>query len=211
MRKKYIALEGPIGVGKTSLVNLMVERLGAAKILEDVTNPFLEAFYEEEPGAAFQAQLFYLLARYRTLSEAVQTDLFSRFTVADFTFYKDRIFAHLTLDDSELLLYEKLWAVLEPQVPKPDLVVYLQGSTAVLAERVAKRDRAEERNLSLDYLEEVHQAFSHFFLQYDDTPLLVINTTDIDFVADPVDFDDLIAQIESMDAGRQVYVPRRSR
>ena len=211
MRKKYIALEGPIGVGKTSLVNLMVERLGAAKILEDVTNPFLEAFYEEEPGAAFQAQLFYLLARYRTLSEAVQTDLFSRFTVADFTFYKDRIFAHLTLDDSELLLYEKLWAVLEPQVPKPDLVVYLQGSTAVLAERVAKRDRAEERNLSLDYLEEVNQAFSHFFLQYDDTPLLVINTTDIDFVADPVDFDDLIAQIESMDAGRQVYVPRRSR
>ncbi|NKB87324.1 MAG: deoxynucleoside kinase [Acidobacteria bacterium] len=208
MRKNYIALDGPIGVGKTSLVNLMVQHLGATKILEDPDNPFLESFYKEETGAAFQAQLYYLLARYQVLTEAGQSDLFSRVTVADFTMQKDRVFAHLTLSDSELLLYEKLYGVLEPQVPKPDLIVYLQGSTDVLVERVQMRDRPAEREISRDYLAQVAEAYAHYYLQYDDTPLLVINTTEIDFVKDTTDFRDLMNQIDAMDAGRRVYVPR---
>jgi len=210
MRKNFIALDGPIGVGKTSLVNLMVEHLGAAKIVEDVDNPFLGAFYKEEAGSAFQAQLYFLLSRYQLLSEARQADLFARLTVADFTLQKDRVFAHLTLSDSELLLYEKLYDVLAPQVPQPDLVVYLQGATDVLMDRVKRRDRPEERALSYQYLEAVNQAYAHYYLQYDDTPLLVINTTDIDFVEASEDFEDLMQQIDSMETGRQIYVPRRA-
>ena len=209
MRKNYIALDGPIGVGKTSMVNLMVRHLGATKMLEDPDNPFLEPFYKEQAGAALQAQLYFLLSRYQILTEAGQSDLFSRFTVADFTMQKDRVFAHLTLSDSELLLYEKLYGVLEPQVPKPDLIVYLQGSIDVLVERVKMRDRPEERDISRDYLAQVAEAYAHYYLQYDDTPLLVINTTDIDFVKDSADFEDLMTQIDAMDTGRRVYVPRR--
>jgi len=209
MRKNYIALDGPIGVGKTSMVNLMVQHLGATKMLEDPDNPFLEQFYKEQTGAAFQAQLYFLLSRYQILTEAGQSDLFSRFTVADFTMQKDRVFAHLTLSESELLLYEKLYGVLEPQVPKPDLIVYLQGSIDVLVERVKMRDRHEERDISRDYLAQVAEAYAHYYLQYDDTPLLVINTTDIDFVNHPGDFEDLMTQIDAMEAGRRVYVPRR--
>lgn len=211
MRKNFIALDGPIGVGKTSLMNLMVEHLGAARIVEDVDNPFLVSFYKEAAGAAFQAQLYFLLSRYQRLSEARQADLFARFTVADFTMQKDRVFAHLTLSDSELLLYEKLYSVLAPQVPRPDLVVYLQGSTDVLMERVRRHDRAAERSLSYKYLEAVNQAYAHYYLQYDETPLLVINTSEIDFVAAPEDFDDIMAEIDSMEAGRRIYVPRRAR
>lgn len=211
MRWNYIAFEGPIGVGKTSLVTRLAERLGAVRILEDVSNPFLEAFYEERPGSAFQAQLFYLLSRYRRLTEIAQQELFQRLTLADHTFLKDRIFAHLTLDDSELMLYERLWSLLAPQVPRPDLIVYLQGGTDVLARRVKKRDRREERGLSREFLEEVNQAYAHYFYHYDETPLLVINTTEIDFVEHPDDLDDLISQIDAMEKGTQVYVPRRSR
>ncbi len=211
MRKNYIALDGPIGVGKTSLVNLMVQHLGATKILEDPDNPFLEAFYREDIGAAFQAQIYFLLSRYQLLTQASQTDLFSRFTVADFTLQKDRVFAHLTLSDSELLLYEKLYRVLEPQVPKPDLIVYLQGTTDVLVERVKRRARTEERDISRDYLAQVAEAYAHYYLQYDDTPLLVINTSEIDFVQDEADFTDLMTQIDAMNEGRRVYVPRRQR
>lgn len=211
MRFSYIAFEGPIGVGKTSLVNLMAAEVGGAKLLEDVSNPFLDAFYREEPGAAFQTQLFYLLSRYRKLTEAAQQDLFSSLTLADHTFQKDRIFAYLTLSDSELMLYDKLYGLLEPQVPKPDLVVYLQGSTDVLARRVKKRGRSEETRISRDYLHEVNLAYSHYFYHYRETPLLVINTSEIDFVANPDDLDDLVEQIEAMEEGTQVYVPRHAR
>lgn len=211
MRWNYIAFEGPIGVGKTSLVSLLADMLGAVRMLEDVSNPFLEAFYAEQPGAAFQTQLFYLLSRYRHLTEAAQADLFEQLTLADHTFQKDRIFAHLNLTDSELMLYERLWALLAPQVPTPDMVVYLQGSTEVLMQRIKKRSRREELNISYDYLDEVNQAYAHYFYHYKDTPLLVINTTEIDFVADPGDLDDLIHQIDAMEGGTQVYVPRHSR
>ena len=211
MRWNYIAFEGPIGVGKTSLVTLLSEKLGAVRILEDVSNPFLEAFYDEVPGAAFQAQLFFLLSRYRHLTEAAQGELFQQLTLADHIFQKDRIFAHLTLSDSELMLYERVWALLAPQVPKPDMVVYLQGSTDVLMQRVHRRDRAEETGIAYAYLDDVNQAYAHYFYHYTETPLLVINTSEIDFVADEADLDDLIAQIDSMDTGTLVYVPRHTR
>jgi deoxyadenosine/deoxycytidine kinase len=211
MRWNYVAFEGPIGVGKTSLVTLLSERLEAVRILEDVSNPFLESFYDEVPGAAFQAQLFFLLSRYRQLTEAAQGELFQQLTLADHTFQKDRIFAHLTLSDSELMLYERLWQLLAPQVPDPDLVVYLQGATDVLMQRVQRRNRSEESGISRAYLDEVNQAYAHFFYHYRDTPLLVINTSEIDFVADKADLDDLIAQIDAMEAGTRVYVPRHAR
>ncbi len=211
MRWNYVAFEGPIGVGKTSLVTILSERLEAVRILEDVSNPFLEAFYDEVPGAAFQAQLFYLLSRYRQLIEAAQGELFQQLTLADHTFQKDRIFAHLTLSDSELMLYERLWSLLAPQVPTPDMVVYLQSTTEVLVQRVQRRKRASETSISHDYLDEVNQAYAHYFYHYQETPLLVINTSEIDFVADQADLDDLIAQIDSMDTGTQVYVPRHAR
>ncbi len=211
MRWNYVAFEGPIGVGKTSLVTILSERLEAVRILEDISNPFLEAFYDEVPGAAFQAQLFYLLSRYRQLTEAAQGELFQQLTLADHTFQKDRIFAHLTLSDSELMLYERLWLLLAPQVPTPDMVVYLQSTTDVLVQRVQRRKRAAEIGISHDYLDEVNQAYAHYFYHYQETPLLVINTSEIDFVADRADLDDLIAQIDSMDAGTRVYVPRHAR
>ncbi|MFQ5744222.1 MAG: deoxynucleoside kinase [Acidobacteriota bacterium] len=211
MRWNYIAFEGPIGVGKTSLVSLLAERLGAVRILEDVANPFLEAFYAEAAGAAFQAQLFFLLSRYRLLTEAAQGELFQQLTLADHTFQKDRIFAHLTLSDSELMLYERLWSLLASQVPTPDMVVYLQGNTEVLMQRVKKRNRLEEANVSYEYLDEVNQAYAHYFYHYRDTPLLVINTSEIDFVTNPDDLDDLIAQIDAMETGTLVYVPRHMR
>jgi deoxyadenosine/deoxycytidine kinase len=211
MRWNYVAFEGPIGVGKTSLVTLLSEKLEAVRILEDVSNPFLESFYDEVPGAAFQAQLFYLLSRYRKLTEAAQGELFQQLTLADHTFQKDRIFAHLTLSDSELMLYERLWNLLAPQVPKPDMVVYLQSTTEVLLQRVQRRARSEETGISRDYLDEVNQAYAHYFYHYRDTPLLVINTSEIDFVADEADLDDLIAQIDTMESGTRVYVPRHGR
>ncbi len=211
MHWNYIAFEGPIGVGKTSLVTLLSERLEAVRLLEDVSNPFLESFYDEVPGAAFQAQLFFLLSRYRQLTEAAQGELFQQLTLADHTFQKDRIFAHLTLSDSELMLYERLWSLLAPQLPKPDMVVYLQGSTEVLMQRVQRRKRAEETGISRAYLDEVNQAYAHYFYHYQDTPLLVINTSEIDFVAVETDLDDLIAQIDSMETGTRVYVPRHTR
>ncbi len=211
MHWNYIAFEGPIGVGKTSLVTLLSERLEAVRLLEDVSNPFLESFYDEVPGAAFQAQLFFLLSRYRQLTEAAQGELFQQLTLADHTFQKDRIFAHLTLSDSELMLYERLWSLLAPQLPKPDMVVYLQGSTDVLLQRVQRRKRAEETGISRAYLDEVNQAYAHYFYHYQETPLLVINTSQIDFVAVEADLDDLIAQIDSMENGTRVYVPRHAR
>ena len=211
MQWNYIAFEGPIGVGKTSLVTLLSEKLEAVRLLEDVSNPFLESFYDEVPGAAFQAQLFFLLSRYRQLTEAAQGELFQQLTLADHTFQKDRIFAHLTLTDSELMLYERLWSLLAPQLPKPDMVVYLQGSTDVLMQRVQRRKRAEETGISRAYLDEVNQAYAHYFYHYQETPLLVINTSEIDFVAVEADLDDLIAQIDSMETGTRVYVPRHDR
>jgi len=203
----HIAIDGPIGVGKTSLVELLAKRFQGVKVLEDIDNPFLPDFYKNRKGAAFQTQLFFLLSRYQQQREIAQIDLFSGLVVADYTFPKDKIFACLNLDDSELLIYDKLYNLLSESVPKPDLVIYLQASLDTLLRRIKKRGRAYEKSISPQYLQELSEAYSHYFYRYDETPLLVVNTNDIDFVNTPEHFDQLVEQIRNAQKGTQYYVP----
>ncbi len=208
----YIAVEGPIGVGKTTVVEHLAEELDANTVLEDwSTNPFLRAFYEGTDGASLQVELFFLLMRYRQQQELVQRQLFAQATLCDYVFEKSRLFAYLNLDDSELLIYEKLFSLLAESVPKPDLVVYLQAPTDVLMRRVKTRGRPEENRLSEEYMTEVNRAYNHYFFHYSATPLLVVNTTDVDFARSGEDLEDLLRQIRSMGKGTQYYVPRGSR
>jgi deoxyadenosine/deoxycytidine kinase len=211
MPPHYIAVEGPIGVGKTTVVEKLAERLDANKVLEDwATNPFLQPFYEGNDGASFQLELFFLLMRYRQQQELVQRQLFAQATLCDYVFEKSRLFAYLNLDDSELMIYEKLFTLLAESAPRPDLVVYLQASTDVLMKRVQARGRPEESQLSEEYLGEVNRAYNHYFFHYAATPLLVVNTTDVDFASSTDDLDDLLRQVRSMGKGTQYYVPRGS-
>lgn len=211
MKHKYIAVEGAIGVGKSSLVEALAARFDSAKVMESIENPFLVDFYNDRQGAAFQAQLFFLLSRYRQLTDHVQQDLFSRLVIADYVFEKDKIFAYLNLTDDELLIYDKLFSLLEPKVPRPDLVIYLQAGNDVLMSRIRKRRRDVEANLSEKYISEVNRSYNHYFFHYDATPLLVVNTSDIDFVHREEDLEDLIEQIRAMEKGVQYYVPLGSR
>ena len=209
MRFQYIAVEGVIGVGKTAVVERLAERLDATTVLEEWSaNPFLRPFYEGAPGAAFQVELFFLLSRYRQQQELQQRNLFQQYTVSDYVFEKSRLYAYLNLEDSELLIYEKLYALLAESVPRPDLVVYLQAPTEVLLKRIRTRGRPEESRLGEEYLAEVNRAYNHYFFHYSQTPLLVVNTTDLDFVKRPEDMDDLMKQIQGMGKGTQYYVPR---
>jgi deoxyadenosine/deoxycytidine kinase len=207
LKFRSIAVEGPIGVGKTSFVELLARKTDAQKILEKIDNPFLREFYQDKQGAAFQAQLFFLLSRYRQLMELGQRDLFHHVSLCDYIFPKDKIFAYLNLDDSELLIYDKLYAMLEPQVPKPDLVIFLQAETSRLVERIKRRRRDYEAEISEAYVNEVNKAYNYFFFHYTQTPLLVIDTTDIDFVHHEEHLDELIEQIRKMDRGVQYYRP----
>lgn len=204
---RHIAVEGPIGVGKTSLVQLLAERFEGVMVLEDITNPFLPSFYEGRPGAAFQVQIYFLLSRFQQQREIAQMNLFQRLVLADYTFPKDRIFAYLNLDDTDLRVYEKLYPVLEQEVPKPDLVIYMQASGAVLMERIRRRARDFERGIEPAYLQRLSEAYSYYFFHYRETPLLVVNTDDIDFVNRRADLDALIDQILRCRPGTQVYVP----
>ena len=209
---RYIVVEGPIGVGKTSLSELLAERLQARKLLEGPEeNPFLSQFYTDMRRYAFQTQLYFLLNRFRQQQELVQFDLFKQSLVSDYLFAKDKIFAYLTLDDNELALYERLHPLLEMRVQKPDLVLYLQASTEVLMRRIQMRARAYERELDRTYLEDVNAAYNHFFFHYSVTPLLVVNTNDIDFVKHKEDFEDLVKQVGAVRAGTHYYVPLGSR
>ena len=212
MQFHYIAVEGAIGVGKTSVVERLAERLDANTVLEEWgQNPFLKPFYDGAPGSPFQTELFFLLSRYRQQQELTQRSLFTEFTISDYIFEKSRLFAYLNLEDSELLIYEKLYSLLTESVPRPDLVVYLQAPTEVLMKRIRTRGRPEESRLSEEYLAEVNRAYNHYFFHYGQTPLLVVNTADVDLAKNADDLDDLIRQVRTMGKGTQYYVPRGSK
>jgi deoxyguanosine kinase len=208
----YIAVEGVIGVGKTTVVERLAERLEATTTLEEWgQNPFLKPFYDGASGAPFQVELFFLLSRYRQQQELLQRNLFSTVTLSDYLFEKSRIFAYLNLEDSELLIYEKLFGLLAEGVPRPDLVIYLQAPTEVLMKRIRTRGRPEESRLSEEYLAEVNRAYNYYFFHYSQTPLLVVNTADVDLDKRAEDVDDLVRQVKSMGKGTQYYVPRGSK
>lgn len=204
---RHIAIEGPIGVGKTSLVDLLAKKLRGTKVLEDVENPFLADFYKDKRGAAFRCQLFFLLARFDQQRSIAQRDLFTSVILTDYSFPKDKIFAYLTLDDSELPLYDRMYELLKESVPRPDLVVYLQANLDTLLRRLKKRGKDYEKLISPAYLKEVSEAYAHYFYRYDETPLLVVNTNEIDFVHTPEHFEALVEQIRSAQKGTQYYAP----
>lgn len=206
----YIAVEGVIGVGKTSLANMLAERFRAKPVLEEVeTNPFLSQFYADRRAYAFQTQIFFLLSRYRQQQQLAQQELFGQGLVSDYLFAKDKIFAYLNLDDNEIKLYEHLWGLLERSILRPDLVVYLQSGVDLLMRRVRKRGRPFEHGMSREYLAELSEAYNHYFFHYTETPLLVVNVGDLDFVNNEADFEDLVNQICSPHPGTRYYVPKR--
>ena len=202
-------VEGPIGVGKTSLVERLSERLGARRLLEAADdNPFLSEFYQDAARYAFQTQLWFLLNRFRQQQELAQSVPFRQTLVADYLFAKDKIFAYLTLEDHELTLYERVHALLQVQVPTPDLVLFLQATTDALLQRIGIRAKPYERDIRRAYLDELNAAYTHFFFHYSASPLLVVNTSDIDFVNRPGDFEDLVKAVLEVRAGTHYYVPR---
>ena len=213
MSFQYIAIEGPIGVGKSSLAARLAMRLDAATLLEETDNPFLADFYNGRPGAALQSQLFYLLSRHRQQLTLQQANLFAQTTVADYLFDRDKIFAYLNLDDNELFIYQRLYDLLVKDVPPPDLVIYLQAPTDVLVRRLRDREKREdedERPLpGPEYIRELNEAYQHFFFHYSSTPLLVVETSQFDLDGSDEALDDLIRQIRGMNRGTRYYVPRK--
>ncbi len=211
MQFRHIAVEGPIGAGKSVLTKRLGARLDAKLVLDEPENPFLADFYADRPGAALQAQLFYLLNRHRQQTSLRQADLFSKVTISDYLFDKDKIFAFLNLDDNELFIYQRLYDLLARDVPQPDLVVYLQAPTEVLLRRLRRSPTdAEVAPLApdADYLKELNEAYHHFFFHYNATPLLVVETSEFDSEASDEALDDLIKQITTMGPGTRYYVPR---
>lgn len=207
---RYIAIEGVIGAGKTTLAKMLCERLNAKLVLERFEeNPFLPKFYEDQDHYAFQTQIFFLLSRYKQQQELFQGDLFHNFLVSDYIFDKDKIFAYLTLQDDELKLYETLIGTIEKNIPTPDLVVYLQSGVDRLMANIKTRNRSYEENMSLEYIKDLNEAYNYFFFRYKTAPLLIINSTEIDFVNNPDDFEDLMAQILRKDkAPIEYYNPK---
>jgi deoxyguanosine kinase len=206
---RYIVVDGPLGVGKTSLATLLAPELNARLIFERAEeNPFLTDFYRDPARFRFQTQIFFLMSRFAQQEEFGQHDLFNQVMISDYLFAKDRIFAYLNLNENELALYEQIYRMIEPKVVRPDLVIFLQADTETILRRIRQRARPFEKNVDRDYIEAVNDAYNHFFFRYSETPLLVINTSDIDFVHNPEDLDDLIRQVVGMREGTLYYVPK---
>lgn len=207
---RYIAVEGVIGAGKTSLARMVSERLNARLVLEKFEeNPFLERFYQDPDHYAFQTQIFFLLSRYKQQQELFQADLFHSTLVTDYIFERDKIFAYLNLQDDELRLYETLVSSIEKTIPIPDLVVYLQSSVDRLLENIKERGRKYEENMSEEYIRDLNEAYNYFFFRYKNAPLLIVNATQIDFVNDKEDFEELYNEILRPNrAAVEYYNPR---
>jgi deoxyadenosine/deoxycytidine kinase len=204
----YVAIEGAIGAGKTSLAKLLAQKMDAKLILEETEeNPFLPDFYKDKRRYAFQIQLFFLLSRHKQQQELFAMDLFHKKVVSDYFFGKDRIFASVNLDEREFLLYEKLLSMLEKDIPKPDLVIYLQSSSEVLLKRIKERGRSFEKEMDLDYIRALNEAYNYYFFHYTQSPLLVVNTDRIDFVHNEKDLADLLALLNTPLSGTKYYVP----
>jgi deoxyadenosine/deoxycytidine kinase len=209
-RGGYIAVEGPIGVGKSSLARLLARELDARLVLEEVDdNPFLARFYEDADKYALPVQLYFLLTRYKQQQDLAQQELFAPATVSDYLFAKDRIFAALNLAPDELALYDSVYRLLDARMAKPDFVVFISARVEVLIDRLRKRNRDFERNLSVDYLERLTAAYRDFFFYYEDSPLLVVDTSEIDFVDSSDDLRDLMREIDRAGQGVQHFVPRK--
>lgn len=207
---RYIAIEGPIGAGKSLLADRLGARLDATVVLDETENPFLADFYAERPGAGFQAQLFYTLSRHRQQTALRQSDLFSQLTICDYLFERDKIYAYVNLDDNELFIYQRLYELLAQDVPSPDLVIYLQAPADVLRRRLRDRERAnpELPSLGEDYIRELNEAYNHFFFHYNATPLLVVETSQFDLSWGEEALADLERQLRNMGKGTRYYVPR---
>ncbi|PKK84369.1 MAG: deoxynucleoside kinase [candidate division Zixibacteria bacterium HGW-Zixibacteria-1] len=205
----YIAIEGVIGAGKTTLARMLAQKIGAEILRDDaMNNPFLVDFYKDRKRYSFSVQMFFLLTRYQQQQQSLLVrDLFAEKIVADYSFIRDHIFATVNLSKRELILYEKILPLLKSDIPKPDLTIYLQTSTPVLLDRIKKRNFGFERNIDVDYINDLNEAFNYFFFHYDDSPLLVVKTDDIDFVANQDDFENLVEEINKPISGKKYYVP----
>jgi deoxyadenosine/deoxycytidine kinase len=203
---RYIVVEGPIGCGKTSLANKLAQRMGATTLLEDAAaNPFLPQFYRDMKRHALPTQLFFLFQRVAQLEGLKQPDLFAKPTVADFTLAKDPLFARLTLDDAEYDLYRRIFEHVKPQAPTPDLVIYLQASVGTLVSRVKKRGNPIETNMDEDYLRNLSEAYTRYFYNYDESPLLIVNSERLNFVDVPEHLDLLIERVNALRGGREFF------
>jgi deoxyguanosine kinase len=207
---RYIAIEGPVGLGKSLVADRLGARFDATVVLDETENPFLADFYAGRAGAGFQAQLFYTLSRHRQQTQLRQSDLFSQLTVCDYLFDRDKIYAYLNLDDNELFIYQRLYDLLAHDIPVPDLVIYLQTPTELLRKRLREREKAgpELPHLEDDYVRELNEAYNHFFFHYAATPLLVVETSQVDLSWGDEAVADLERQVRSMGKGTQYYVPR---
>ena len=204
----YIAIEGPIGVGKTSLAELLSKELGARLVLEDFEdNPFLPDFYNDPERFGFQTQLFFLLQRYRQQQDLRQVDMFQKLLITDYMFVKDRLFASLNLDDKEMHLYDTVASLLERNIIRPDLVIYLQADTDVLMKNIAKRGRNMEKNVTWEYIDALNQVYTEYFFRYQDTPLVIINTDNIDFVENEKDLKEVIDYIRQPVSRQKFFNP----